>query len=150
MVQAVFRRRRLLQKRQKRLFHFINRNERSTLYKNFMAKQIGFIKITGCYQHISFYRLYENYYARRKSSLSRSRVKNDLAFRKTREYASWMGTASKIGSAVYRTFCREKRDRKIYQALTGNALQMLKEGFTKKEIHKYLSGRVKEMFCSHL
>ncbi len=107
-----------------------------------MAEQIGLIKITGCYQNICFYQLYEKFYARSKSSLSGKRVKNDPAFRKTMEYASWMASASKTGSDIYRRFYKGKKDRKIYQAITGKALHMLKEGFSIKEIYDYLSKEI--------
>lgn len=99
-----------------------------------MAKQAGLITITGCFGNICFYRLHGRFYARMKSSLSGKRVKRDIAFRNTMQYAEWLANASKISSAIYRSFPQEKKGRKVYQLLTGKVMQMLREGMKKKDI----------------
>ena len=95
-----------------------------------MAKQTGIIKITGTVDNICFYKLEREYYARQKSSLSGKRVKKDPAFAETMKYAKLLAIASRIGSVVYRSLPKEKRERKLYQQLTGRAMQLLKKGMT--------------------
>ena len=99
-----------------------------------MAKQAGPFKITGCYDHICFYKMDGIYYARMKSSLTGKRVKKDPAFRRTMEYAGLLGQASKIASAVYRDSAMKKKEKGSYRKLTGQAMQLLKAGKTKEEI----------------
>jgi hypothetical protein len=99
-----------------------------------MAKQVGPFKITGCYDHICFYKMDGEYYARMKSSLTGKRVKKDPAFRRTMEYAGLLGQASKIASVVYRGLTMKKREKGSYRKLTGQAMQLLKAGKTKEEI----------------
>jgi len=99
-----------------------------------MARQAGIIKIKGNIGGICFYQSDGNHYARAKSSLSGKRVKTSPAFRNTMKYASLLAKASVIGSAVYRLLPKEKRNRKLYQRLTGKAMLMLKEGMTAQEV----------------
>ena len=99
-----------------------------------MAKQVGPIKITGCYDNICFYKMDGEYYARLKSSLTGKRVKKDPRFRRTMEYAGWLGQASKIASAVYRSLPPEKKEKGLYRMMTGQAMQWLKEGKPKEDI----------------
>lgn len=99
-----------------------------------MAIQIGVIKIRGTISGICFYKTYEGFYARKKSSLSSSRVKASPAFRNTMVYASRLAKASVIGSEVYRSLPKEKRNRKLYQRITGMIMQLLKEVIEKEEI----------------
>lgn len=99
-----------------------------------MARQTGVIKITGTIGNVCFYKLNKKYYARTKSSLSGKRVKKSPAFRNTMKYAGLFAKASVIGSAVYRLLPKVKRERKVYQQLTGRAMQMLKKGMTADEV----------------
>lgn len=50
------------------------------------------------------------------------------------QYAALLAEASTIGSAVYRLLPKQKRERKVYQQLTGIAMQLLKKGTTKEDI----------------
>ena len=115
-----------------------------------MAKQAGFIVITGCIGNICFYRMYDEFYARMKSSLSGERVKKDIAFRNTMQYAGWMSAASRIGSEVYRSFPKEKKGRKIYQQLTGKALRMLRDGWSAEDIYSELKRSMSLVITSPL
>jgi RNase P protein component len=99
-----------------------------------MAKQAGIIKMTGTVNDICFYKLKTEYYARQKSSLSGRRVKKDPAFAETMKYAELLATASRIGSVVYRSLSKEKRERRLYQQLTGMAMQLLKKGMRSDEL----------------
>jgi|KBSSwiStaDraftv2_1062776.scaffolds.fasta_scaffold315713_3 hypothetical protein len=92
-----------------------------------MAKQAGTIKIKGTIGDICFYRLHEEHYARTKSSLSAKRVKHDPAFDATMKYAALLACASKIASVIYKRLPAEQKDRKKYQAMTGQAMRLLKE-----------------------
>jgi hypothetical protein len=103
-----------------------------------MAKQSGPHFITGTVEGICFYRMNGRYYARRKSSLSRKRVKKDPAFAMTRMYAGLMGQASRIAAAVYRSLPRKQRKHALYRALTGKAFQALKEGLDEAVVRERL------------
>jgi hypothetical protein len=92
-----------------------------------MAKQAGTIKISGTIGDICFYRLYEEHYARTKSSLSAKRVKNEPAFKETMKYAALLACASKIASVIYKRLPQEEKSRKKYQAMTGQAMRLVKE-----------------------
>ena len=92
-----------------------------------MAKQAGTIKINGTIGDICFYRLHEEHYARTKSSLSAKRVKHDPAFDATMKYAALLACASKIASVMYKQLPKEQKSRKRYQAMTGQAMRLLKE-----------------------
>jgi hypothetical protein len=92
-----------------------------------MAKQAGAIKIQGTIGDICFYRLHEEHYARTKSSLSAKRVKHDPAFDATMKYAALLACASKIASVMYKQLPKEQKSRKKYQAMTGQAMRLLKE-----------------------
>jgi hypothetical protein len=92
-----------------------------------MAKQAGAIKIQGTIGDICFYRLHEEHYARTKSSLSAKRVKHDPAFDATMKYAALLACASKIASVMYKQLPKEQKSRKRYQAMTGQAMRLLKE-----------------------
>ena len=92
-----------------------------------MTKQAGLIKISGAIGNICFYRLHGEHYARTKSSLSGKRVKHDPAFKETMKYAALLACASKIASVIYRRLPAEQKSRKKYQAMTGQAMQLLKK-----------------------
>ncbi|KAA2244436.1 hypothetical protein F0L74_00160 [Chitinophaga agrisoli] len=93
-----------------------------------MAKQAGPVFITGTHNGISFYKMDGEYYARRKSSLSGKRVKKDPAFTLTMVYAGILGQASAIAAAVYRTLPPERKQHRLYRAMTGTANRLLKQG----------------------
>jgi len=92
-----------------------------------MAKQAGTIKVSGTIGDICFYRLYEEHYARAKSSLSGKRVKHNPVFKETMKYAALLACASKIASVIYKRLPKEQKSRKKYQAMTGHAMQLLKK-----------------------
>jgi hypothetical protein len=92
-----------------------------------MAKQAGLIKINGTIGDICFYRLHDGYFARTKSSLSGKRVKNDPAFVGTMKYAALLACASKIASVIYKRLPEAQKNRKKYQAITGEAMRLIKQ-----------------------
>ena len=93
-----------------------------------MAKQKGPVYFTGCSGGITFYSMDGKYYQRRKSSLSGKRVKRSAAFKRTMEYAGLLGRASKLAAAVYRNLPKAERQHELYRELTGQAMQLLKQG----------------------
>ena len=97
------------------------------------------IKISGTIGNICFYRLYEKYYARSKSSLSGKRVKHDPAFKETMKYAALLACTSKIASVIYKRLPAEQKSRKKYQAMTGQVMQLLKEKMGIEAIIEMLS-----------
>jgi hypothetical protein len=103
-----------------------------------MAKQTGPVKISGTIGGISFYRLYEEHYARSKSSLTRKRVKHDPAFKNTMSYAALLANAAKIASIIYHTLPVEQKSRKKYQEMTGKAMQLLKKEMDTETIFELL------------
>lgn len=93
-----------------------------------MAKQKGPTFLTGTYNGLCYYEMGGNYYVRRKSSLSRKRVKRSPAFKRTMRNAGMLAQASRIASEVYRITPRNSRKREIFHALTGKAMLLLKKG----------------------
>jgi len=93
-----------------------------------MGKQKGPTYITGTFNGLCYYQMDGNYYVRRKSSLSRRRVKRSPAFKRTMHYAGLLAQASRIASEVYRITPRKSRKREIYHGLTGKAFELLKKG----------------------
>jgi len=103
-----------------------------------MAKQIGSFKLQGCYDNICFYKMDGQYYAKAKSSLDSKRVRLDPAFKETMRYAALFGRASKLAAIVYRVLPQEKKEPGLYKKLTGQAMRMLREGKTEKEVLELL------------
>ncbi|HEY8916693.1 MAG TPA: hypothetical protein VIM87_09650, partial [Chitinophaga sp.] len=93
-----------------------------------MPKQKGPVYFTGTRGDACFYKMDGQYYVRKKSSLSGKRVKESSSFELTRVYADLLGQASRLAAAVYRPLPREQKKLTLYRAMTGEALQMLKQG----------------------
>ena len=62
-----------------------------------MATQTGLLKIEGTLGNLTYYKTDKGYFIRKKSTLKRTRVKKDPAFRKSRENCKEFGRASKAG-----------------------------------------------------
>jgi hypothetical protein len=92
-----------------------------------MPKQKGLF-ITGTYNGICYYKMNGQYYCRRKSTLSRKRVKRSPAFKLTMKYAGLLGQASQVAAEVYRSLPRAQRKHALYREWTGQAMQLLKAG----------------------
>jgi hypothetical protein len=105
-----------------------------------MPKQKGPKFISGTINGLTYYKLNGRYYVRKKSSLSRRRVKRSPAFQRTMEYAGLLGQASQLASAVYRMLPRQQQKVERYRALTSKAMQLLKEGLDVAAVKARLSG----------
>lgn len=103
-----------------------------------MAKQAGLIKITGTIDDVTFYEMNGEYYARKKSSLTREKVKHHISFALTRVYNRIMGRASSLASCVYREIPGAKRKHAEFRLLTARAHALLKAGFSEAEVLKRL------------
>lgn len=108
-------------------------------YFHRMAEQTGDIKITGSIDDICFYRMEGRYYARLKSSLSRTRFFNDPVFEGSRKSAFLLAAASQLSSRLYHTLRLEFKGRGVYQELTGQIKLFMAQGMTEDSI--------KEWFC---
>ncbi|HEU4554196.1 MAG TPA: hypothetical protein VFS25_15230 [Chitinophaga sp.] len=106
-----------------------------------MPRQTGPVYITGTIDGICYYKMDGEYLYRRKSSLSRKRVKKDPAFALTRVYADLMAQASRLASAVYRQLPKARKGVALFHAMTGEALLLLKQGVSVDVIHEKLQVR---------
>ncbi|HZI00279.1 MAG TPA: hypothetical protein VEX63_03985 [Flavisolibacter sp.] len=98
-----------------------------------MARQAGLIKITGTIGDITFYKLEEEYYLRKKTSLNRKRFLKDPAFASSRIRSAQFGIASKLASRFYRSLPKEKKGHGIIGKLSGIANTCLQQGYTTDE-----------------
>ena len=98
-----------------------------------MACQAGLIKITGTIGDITFYKLEEEYYLRKKTSLNRKRFLKDPAFAGSRIRSAQFGVASSLASRFYRSLPKEKKGHGIIGKLSGMANTLLQQGYTTDE-----------------
>jgi hypothetical protein len=103
-----------------------------------MAKQIGEYKIRGTVGGITFYKMEGEWYARRKSGLSRERVKRAKEFVRTMESARRLAVGSQLASRVYRSLPREEQVFGLFCRLKSAAMQALKEGKKGEEVKELL------------
>lgn len=103
-----------------------------------MAKFNGIPLVTGTIGPVCIYQMYGRYYLRTRSSLTGERVKKDVAFRKTMQYAALLARASRIGSTVYAAIPAHKKQPALYRKLTGEAMTWLKYQWTEADIIAYL------------
>src|SRR5690242_525363 len=108
-----------------------------------MARQTG-VPITGTIGNVTFYKRNGKYFARKKSSLTRKRVRKSKAFRKTMMYAGWLVRASKIASRIYRKIPPRKRSINLYRKITGEAMLLIRAGMADKDVAIVLQGRSDE------
>jgi hypothetical protein len=100
-----------------------------------MGKLTG-IDIKSILGSISIYQVNGHTYVRSKSSLSRKRVLKSKEYARTRQYASNMAKASQIGSEIYREL--NKRNRALYQAITGAVASMLYNGVEEEQVKQII------------
>lgn len=105
------------------------------LEKEIMGKLTG-IDIKHLLGNISIYQVNGHTYVRSKSSLSRKRVLKSKEYARTRQYASNMAKASQIGSEIYREL--NKKNRALYQAITGEVASMLYNGVEEQHVKQMI------------
>lgn len=108
-----------------------------------MAKQAEGLQLQGTIGWITFYCLNGKYYARRRSKLKRKTVKYSPKFTKTRQYANWLGRASSLTAALYRSLPKERQVYAFYCELRSLAYGWLKEGISEEDVRERLDERVK-------
>ncbi len=69
-----------------------------------MARNNSFIKLEGTLDGLTFYEKDGVNYVKTKSSISKSRIENDPAFRRTRENMREFGASAKVGKALRTAF----------------------------------------------
>jgi hypothetical protein len=103
-----------------------------------MAKQTGNIIIVGTIDGITFYKMDCKGFARRKSSLTRKRVKKDPRFARTMESAHRFGKGNRMASNIYRSLPREERVYGLFKELKRIAILRIKEGKSEEEVMRLL------------
>lgn len=109
-----------------------------------MSKQRGPVYFTGTADGICYYKMNGKYYARRKSTMSRKRVRRDLAFARTRRNAELLGQASRVAAGIYRLLPRAQKKLDLYRAMTGQAMAMFKKGVDEAEVRDQLQQVAKQ------
>jgi hypothetical protein len=105
--------------------------------------------VTGTIGDLTFYKLFEKYYVRTKSSLDRERIKRDKAFERFRRCASVFGRASALASVLYWSLPLEQRGHGVQGRLTGEFYQLLLsevgvDRAVEVMVERYLGRREKE------
>ncbi|MFT3827258.1 MAG: hypothetical protein QM731_25245 [Chitinophagaceae bacterium] len=83
---------------------------------------------------LTFYRLHNKWYIRRRSSLTGRRVKTSKRFEKSRQSAAKLGIASKLAATMYRVLPPAWKLYDLYKKLTAVAIQLLHEGVDEKTV----------------
>jgi hypothetical protein len=92
-----------------------------------MARQTGFLRMSGTVDGVTYYRMGGIDYARGRSSLTRKRFMEDKSFEGSRRSCRRFGEGNRIAGEVYRTL-KVKRNYSLYCALKRQAIRLLKEG----------------------
>lgn len=103
-----------------------------------MAKQVGPINLSGSIAGITLYEVNGQFYARRKSSLTKKKFKTDPAFKGSRASAEKFGQANKLASEVYKKLLRSERPKELFPQLKKAALQLFNKGMDTAAIKTHL------------
>ncbi len=103
-----------------------------------MARQTGAIQITGTTDELCFYKMWDTYFVRMKSSLTGKRFWRDKAFERSRESSKRFGSGNRLASKLYRMIEKEKRVYKLFCFLKSKAILLLKEGNSLDEAENLL------------
>ena len=88
--------------------------------------------------NVVVYEMRGHVYVRMKSSLTRQRVLRSKAFEKTREFAGNMAKSARVGSEIYKQLSLAKKNRALYQAITGIAASLFYKGKDETEVIQVL------------
>jgi len=86
------------------------------------------MKITGTIGGITFYKMNNIYYARKKTSLDKARVLSDPAFDRSRKSSALFGQASNIAKQLYRRLSPKQKGHRVIGTLTAKANKILHAG----------------------
>jgi hypothetical protein len=104
-----------------------------------MARQTGAIQITGTTDELCFYKMWDTYFVRMKSSLTGKRFWRDKAFERSRESSKRFGSGNRLASKLYRMIEEEKRVYKLFCFLKSKAILLLKEANSLDEAENLLT-----------
>ena len=91
-----------------------------------MARQTGPYYHQGTVAHITFYKLWDQYYLRMKSSIDGQRIKEDPVFEGFRASSALLKQASPIASKLYWMLPASARKHPLFGHMTADVKQMLK------------------------
>jgi hypothetical protein len=103
-----------------------------------MAQQCGPLFFECTWDDLTFYKMKDRYFVRKKSRLTREKVLNHPAFGKTRFYADRLVTASKIASSIYSDLPIDWRQFWMFRDFTSEAMTMIDQGATAQEVYDHL------------
>jgi hypothetical protein len=104
-----------------------------------MARQTGDIQITGTIANLCFYKMWDTYFVRMKSSLTGKRFWRDNAFERSRESSKRFGSGNRLASKLYQMIEKEKRVYKLFCFLKSKAILLLKEENSLDEVENLLT-----------
>jgi len=110
-----------------------------------MARQVSVAKRERTVNILTFYKLRDKYYVRMRSRLSGDRVKSSPEFKNTMTHAHRLGIASRLAAVVYSQLPPSWKLHDLYRKLTGQAINLLKEGIDPNCILKKLNEFMKEL-----
>jgi hypothetical protein len=93
-----------------------------------MAKQAGDYRFRGSIHGLCFYKMWEEYYIRRKSSLTGKQFWRNKTFEGSRKSCDRFGKGNTLASKVYQMIEKEKRVYALFCFLKKRAILLLKEG----------------------
>ena len=99
-----------------------------------MARQIGLVRATGTIDGLTFYEMMGVHYVRRKSSLTKERIKKDKAYALFRWHSSLHGAAAKVAKPLYWMLPEKKRKHHMFGKLTAFVKGLMREGKSAEEI----------------
>src|ERR1700744_5048572 len=94
----------------------------------FMARQTGILRLKGTMGGLTFYQMMERYYVRRKSSLTRERVRKDKAYALFRWHADLHGQAARVAKPLYWLLPEGKRTHQGFGKVTAFVKGLMREG----------------------
>jgi hypothetical protein len=93
-----------------------------------MPKQKGPIILQGTIGDKTYYKMKGQHLVRKKSSLTKKRVKKDPAFAKSRKSSELFGKASKLVKKIYDSLPAKKKKHGAFGKFTGFANELLHAG----------------------
>lgn len=93
-----------------------------------MARQKGIIKLRGTIGDITFYKTQDGHLAREKGGIDASRIKNDPAFKRTRENGAEFGRAGAAGKILrtsFRALLIDTADSRMVSRLTQRMVKVI-------------------------
>ena len=104
-----------------------------------MAKQAGLFLITGTIDNLTFYEMNGKHYVKRKTEVSRKRIRTNPQYSNTMRNANWFGQAVKLAREVYYQLPRNERDQyKTWYPMRNRAQELVRKELAPDEIIRLL------------